>query len=251
MTAVWGLAFPILQPAAPAQLIASTILRVLGRKVSEYAFVDFASGAGGPTPIIERRLNEELIASGSEPAQFLLTDLYPHPTAWEKLAAKSDNLDFVEGTVNATTAANLAAEQLGKKEFRTFHLAFHHFDDDIATEVLENTLKSSDGIGIFELQDRTANGFFTVTLLGPLMFLITPIYFWRSFIHMFFTYVIPIVPIVLVVDGYTSCLRTRTKDEIVSLVKDESLLEGWTFKEGSELHTWPCGYTHWVIGIKE
>jgi hypothetical protein len=73
----------------------------------------------------------------------------------------------------------------------------------------------------------------TIFLMGLLMFLITPFYFWRSPGHLFFTYIIPIIPFVLVFDGYVSSLRTRTAEE-----------------DGHEQHTWPTGYVTWVIGTK-
>ena len=90
-------------------------------------------------------------------------------------------------------------------------------------------------------------------LMGGLFFFITPFYFWRSPGHLFFTYIIPIIPFVLVIDGYISSLRTRTPEEISSLwVKaNGQSLAGWKIMSGRECHTFPIGYMSWVIGIKE
>jgi hypothetical protein len=88
--------------------------------------------------------------------------------------------------------------------------------------------------------------------MGLLMFLITPFYFWRSPGHLFFTYIIPVLPFVLVVDGIVSSLRTRSAEEIQALMKQcGAANDGWTVKSGREMHTFPTGYMTWVIGIKE
>lgn len=104
---------------------------------------------------------------------------------------------------------------------------------------------------IFELQSRTLSSFITITAMGLLFALITPFYFWRDPGHLFFTYVIPIVPFVVVFDGYISSIRMRTPEEIQVLLEEcGASTEGWTFESGSEQHTFPTGYMHWFIGTK-
>ena len=151
LSLVWRLRLPILQAQSPADLVASILSRVLGDKVSEYAYVDFASGAGGPTPYIERNLNGRITAKGQDakPAKFVLTDLHPHKEAWKALAKKSANLGFVENSVDAADAPADLLDRVpgaqGKKTMRLFSLAFHHFDDDLAAEILRNTADTADG----------------------------------------------------------------------------------------------------------
>jgi hypothetical protein len=88
--------------------------------------------------------------------------------------------------------------------------------------------------------------------MGILFFLITPFYFWRSPGHLFFTYIIPVIPFVLVFDGYVSSLRTRSSREINVLMNDcGAPSDRWTIMSGHEQHTWPTGYMTWVIGIKQ
>jgi hypothetical protein len=88
--------------------------------------------------------------------------------------------------------------------------------------------------------------------MGILMFFISPFYFWRSPGHLFFTYIIPIIPFVLVFDGYVSSLRTRSSEEIQALMKGcGASTDGWTIKGGEAQHTWPTGYMSYVIGVKE
>ena len=148
---MWKLRAPILQKQSPAKLVASTLSRVLGDSVSEYAYVDFASGAGGPTPLIERALNKQIAArnDGTEAVKFVLTDLKPHPEAWKALTKKSDNLSYVAQGVDAANAPSDLLRNVeglqGKKVMRLFSLAFHHFDDDLAARILDNTAETADG----------------------------------------------------------------------------------------------------------
>jgi hypothetical protein len=82
----------------------------------------------------------------------------------------------------------------------------------------------------------------------------TPFYFWNSPGHLFFTYLVPIVPFIWVYDGYISCLRTRTPDEVEALLRrhvPSEKLAKWKFKSGRVCHTWPIGFLNWIICCKE
>jgi hypothetical protein len=117
------------------------------------------------------------------------------------------------------------------------------------------SLAKQRALRIFELQERTVSSFLTILAMGILMFLITPFYFWRSPGHLFFTYIIPIVPFVVVFDGIVSSLRTRSPEEVQALMKSCGAADGqagaWAVKSGHERHTWPTGYLTWFIAVRE
>lgn len=287
LTLGWTNRLPIIQSTSPAALASRVLSTVLGRRVSDYAYVDFASGAGGPTPYIEAHLNEELRDAGKEEVKFVLSDISPHVGAWKDIATKSGNISYIAQSVDATSApsADTLLEDVpgveGKKVMRLFSLAFHHFDDHLAAKVLENTVETSDGFwyvehgvlsvipyprcavclicrlfesSIFELQSRHFASFVTVSLLWPLAMLITPFYFWHSPWHLFFTYLVPIVPFIWVYDGYISCLRTRTPAEVQALLRSRlssEQLAGWKFQSGQACHTWPIGWLYWIICYRD
>lgn len=131
----------------------------MGSRVSDYVYFDFASGAGGPTPYIENHLNNVLTGAGSgsdevttDHIKFVLTDIKPHVNAWKTIADKSENISYIAQSVDATNAPsaesllrNVPDVKENKKVMRLFSLAFHHFDDDLAAKVLENTIETSDG----------------------------------------------------------------------------------------------------------
>jgi hypothetical protein len=81
-------------------------------------------------------------------------------------------------------------------------------------------------------------------------------HFYRSPTHLIFTYLIPLIPIVVVFDGIISSLRTRTPEEVRELLRrnvgeDRLRREGWTFRNGSEMHTTPVGWLDWIVCTKE
>ena len=126
-------------------------------------------------------------------------------------------------------------KQKKKKEFRLFALAFHHFPNALASCILRNTLNpssspsssssstataaSADGFAILELQSRTFESVLMVLLLGPLLWAGSWYWFARRWNLLFWVYVLPVVPAVLVFDGVVSCLRTRDPGEMRALVR--------------------------------
>ena len=259
LTIGWLNKFPILQSITPCALAARVLSSVLGSRVSDYVYIDFASGSGGPTPYFEKQLNNQLCDEGKDEVKFVLSDISPHIQAWSAAAKRSDNLSYIATSVDATNAPPTEVmlkgipNIQGKKIMRLFSLAFHHFDDELAEKVLQNTIETSDGFCIFELQSRNFSSFITVSLLWPLAMLCTPFYFLHSPGHLFFTYLVPLVPFVWVFDGYISCLRTRQPEEILALMRErvpEYELDKWDFKSGAECHMWPFGWFYWIIATK-
>lgn len=278
LTLVWTLRVPPLQSASPASLVAQTLLRLIPpHRFANYTFVDFCAGAGGPTPTIERLVNDRLLASsppgstattpllnGSstpQSAQFVLTDLHPHLPSWTALSKRSSNLTFAPTPIDASAAPHdllsltplpsSRPNQPRKKIFRLFNLAFHHFDDPLAARILENTIETSDAFGIFELQDRSLASFITILALGVLLMGISGVAFWGDWGQLAWTYILPVVPVVVVLDGFVSCLRTRTREEVERLMPAGWREQGWKIRSGREIHTWPVGRMTWVVGVKD
>ncbi len=155
LTLVWRIKLPLIQNTSPAYLVSCVLRRLLKTSTSKYTVVDFCAGAGGPTPTIEKLLNEQLASTTGEGAEsnnavdFILTDLHPHLDAWQEAVKKSDNLGFIAKSVDAANApADLIRERArGRKAIRLFNLAFHHFDDELAIQILKNTLETANGFG--------------------------------------------------------------------------------------------------------
>jgi hypothetical protein len=162
----------LIQEASPARLVATTIYQTLSDNVTNYTYVDFCAGAGGPTPFIEKDLNAQLSSRmpsspsttnsksngltprspcttvpSPEAVKFVLTDLHPHIPDWTEASKRSENLSFVTEPVDAANAPSHLNGKDGKKIFRLYNLAFHHFDDKLGSDILRNTLETADGFG--------------------------------------------------------------------------------------------------------
>ncbi|EWC48775.1 hypothetical protein DRE_00080 [Drechslerella stenobrocha 248] len=289
LTFCWTISFPNLRNGPSASSVLAKVLRrELGASLPSYTFIDFCAGAGGPTPVIEKHLNAQLKREGLDAVTFVLTDLYPNPEAWMRVQAQSPAIKWVAQPVDAGKAPergillgagggesgssqdrcetkdededggmrqrNRMDKRKEKKVFRMFNLAFHHFDDEGAKRILRDATANSDAIGIFEIQSRSLSGFLQVASLGPLLTYLSPFYppFW-TLGHLFFTYIIPILPFVMVFDGYMSALRTRTPQEILALVETVPAAdrEGWEWRWGTQAFAKPIGEINYFIGVKK
>lgn len=105
-----------------------------------------------------------------------------------------------------------------KKQFSLFFLALHHFSDPSASTILTHALRTSSGFGIFELQSRTFESLALMALFGPLMWLGSWWWFWGDWDLLWWMYMLPVVPFVVVFDGVVSSLRTRREGEVKALL---------------------------------
>jgi hypothetical protein len=199
--------------------------------------------------------------SDNEAVQFVLTDLHPHVPNWAEAAAKSPNMHYEAQPVDAANAPASLIQQhraSGKRIFRLFNLAFHHFDDPLARAILRNTMENSDGFAILELQGRSFSAFIACCAFGLGIMVLAPVYAWkwRSFMTLFFAWVVPILPFVLVFDGWISSLRSRTPDEVEALLRTcdaaggEEEVKKWELRSGEETFLWPFGTLHWIVCVK-
>lgn len=81
--------------------------------------------------------------------KFVLTDIHPHIPDWTEAAKRSEHLSFVAEPVDAANAPRSLEGNKGegKKIFRLYNLAFHHFEDKLGMDILRNTIETADGFG--------------------------------------------------------------------------------------------------------
>jgi len=174
--------------------------------------VDLCSGAGQPVLSLVRPLQE----TGVNDLEIILTDKYPNVSAWTDLERDlGAEISFESEPVDA---ADVPDRLTG---FRTLFTSFHHFSPQEARTVLSDAVEKRQGIGIFEYTER--NWFIwalPVLLIPVFVWLCTPLirpFRWR---RLFWTYLLPVVPIVAMWDGFVSCLRTFSTTELHALVED-------------------------------
>ena len=174
--------------------------------------VDMCSGGGGPWP----SLIDEVAAKADVAPEVLLTDLYPNATAFEKV--ERECAGKIKGHRQSASAFDMPEELVG---FRTIFTGFHHFKPEHAKKILEDAVAKKTGIGIFEAQERSLLMVATIpfaVFFAGLVF--TPFIGNLSFKRLFFTYVIPICPLLFAWDGFASCLRTYSIEELKELTRD-------------------------------
>ena len=200
--------------------------------------VDLCSGASGPwlalLPALEAHLGRRL--------DVRLSDYYPNRQAFEQVRAASEGrIDFEPEPVDATRVP----ERL--KGFRTIFTAFHHFRPEQAREILRDAVRQRQGIAVFEFTQRNAIALMGMPVSLLAVFFVTP--FLRPFrwSRLLATYLLPLIPMAVFIDGVVSCLRTYTPDELRTLIAElgETDYE-WEIGEDPIPHS-PIAAT-WLIG---
>ena len=180
--------------------------------------VDLCSGAGGPWIWLHRTIaNQTNLKIG-----VCLTDKYPNIAAFQK--AQRDSGGAITYSAEPVDAGRIPAHITG---FRTIFSSFHHFPPKEAAGLLQNAVDNRQGIGIFEGAARHPLNILLTFLTPVAALLITP--FIRPFrwSRLLWTYLIPVIPFVLLVDGILSCLRAYSTTELSQLV---SSLKGENYK---------------------
>jgi hypothetical protein len=188
----------------------SPILRDAVVKSGTKEILDLGSGAGGPWPKLWRLFERDDI-------QIALSDKYPNMQAMERLKTISaSKIRYIPDTIDSVHSSESI------KGFRTIFNAFHHYRPSDARTILQNAVDSGQGIGIFESTGRHPLAFLLVAGMPFFMLLTCP--FMRPFrvSRLFWTYIIPLAPIVGFLDGIVSCFRTYSRYEMIELVANLS-----------------------------
>lgn len=183
--------------------------------------IDLCSGGGGPIPALQ----QALAATGLD-LRFTLTDRFPNLPAFHHAAiASQGRITFREQPIDAR------AVPTHLKGFRTIFNSFHHFRPTDAKAILCDAVAAGQPIGIFEIPERT------VRVILPLVF--TPLFVmvatpfirpvrWR---RLFWTYVVPFVPLTCWWDGIVSQFRAYTVAELGRMTEDP-VLDSYTWRTG-------------------
>jgi hypothetical protein len=99
---------------------------------------------------------------------------------------------------------------------RTLFLCFHHFGSAFARSVLRDAYEKRQPICIFEATSRTPPAMAITFLIPLLALLVTPSIRPVSKFQILFTYVIPLMPLLVFWDGLVSQLRTYSINDLES-----------------------------------
>jgi hypothetical protein len=174
--------------------------------------VDLCSGGTGPWLNLQQQLAET-----GHAVRVRLTDKYPHPNSARRWANIGDGgIEYLDQPVDAT---DVPPHLTG---MRTMFEGFHHFRPTEAKAILHNAVACRAAIGIFEASLMAPLGPL-ILILSPLMTILgyiftTPFIRPHTLARFFWTYLVPIVPLITSWDGVVSFLRVYSPDELGELV---------------------------------
>lgn len=175
-------------------------------KTKQRHITDLCSGAGGGIANIREALSKTM----GTPVHVTLTDLYPNLDAYEYLKIESKGaIDFIPEPINALDVP----EHI--RGVRTIFSSFHHFPPHIAKNILQDAADKHAAIGIFEGAKKSWTELLLLWLTFPIVvLLITPFIKPFKMSRLFFTYIIPLIPLGILWDGTVSLLRIYPPEKL-------------------------------------
>ncbi|MES2656733.1 MAG: class I SAM-dependent methyltransferase [Bacteroidota bacterium] len=200
-------------------------------QIGENKIIDLCSGGGGAIEQIHKGLRE----NSSQPVAITLTDKFPNNNAYAHLKEKyHGQIDFKDFSVDATDVPK------DLKGLRTMFSAIHHFEPETVQAVLKNAVDNHAAICLFDGGDKNIFTILGIILFHPIAFILcTPFFKPFKFSRLFFTYIIPLIPLTTVWDGCVSILRLYSPDELLSLAKET----------GHNNYVWKAGKVKNKVGM--
>ncbi len=199
--------------------------------------LDLCSGAGGPWLWLHAAL-----AGRGVHVSVCLTDKYPNVGAVGRSSHLADQtIRYHAQPVDATRVPEDLAG------FRTMFSAFHHFRPEQARAILADAVRKRQGIAVFEGTHHSSLAMLLMLLVPLMVLLMTP--FIRPFrwSRLFWTYLIPVVPLTSLFDGVVSCLRTYRVQELRELTEAAAAKDyQWEIGELKSMGPVPITY---LIGV--
>lgn len=223
-------------------LIAPLIKRCLDRSERK-TIIDLCSGAGGPMREVMSLLRRE---RGLENVELTLSDLYPN-----KMAAADINSASYPGIRYKLEPVDATDVDLSLGGVRTMICSMHHMRPEVAQKILQDAAKKKQPLCVFEISDNALPifgwwlafpvGFFVVLIVSSMIRPMT----WRQLV---FTYLIPILPLLIAWDGSVSNARTYTKADLETLLGGVKA-DGYTWEVGSVKNKGNPGSMIYLLGL--
>lgn len=190
-------------------------LREALRAAGASSVVDLCSGGGGPW----LGLRDE-VADG-QPLSIVLTDRYPNARLLAGLMDEAAPANLGGPPRSRLTArlepVDARAVPADLQGFRTVFSAFHHFDPETARAILADAFNRREGIAIFEGARRNAWTMAALIAVPALALREAAKARPARWSRILWTWILPAVPLILLVDGMLSCLRSYSLDDLREL----------------------------------
>ena len=185
----------------------------------ESRLTDLCAGGGLYDRMLVGKLRK---LTGDGAIRCTLTDLYPNRN-WARVKELSGGMvDFAAVPLSAERAV------AGLPGVHLMFSALHHFSPEEIAGLLRAGAAKGRTLAFFDYSRRELLPELPPVLLSPVLlwcvsFLVFP-FSWR---RLFFTYLIPVLPLVLLVDGFLSRMRSYTAAELEEIARGAGLPEGY------------------------
>lgn len=168
--------------------------------------VDLCSGAGDYIPEVLKK-----IKSADENSEVVIykTDLYPNKRFFN---TEDKQIKYWQKSL----PADKAFDQFDAL-FCMFS-ALHHFDENELLKIFSHAAKNSKGFAFFDVsQRRWWTDIIPNIFLPGMLWCVAPFLKHFSWKHFIFIYLIPIIPVIVFIDGILSRMRAYKKEELQCL----------------------------------
>lgn len=157
--------------------------------------VDLCSGSGLPAVYIHQKIRLKNLHT-------TLSDKYPQNLS------QSLGVHYLPHSIDALHIP------LEKENYYTMHNAFHHFNTDEQQKLIQKALDHNAHFKIVELVQPTLLNVVLVTLASTFgVWLLCPLIRPFDWKRILFTYIIPINVLTVLIDGYITILKSKTKQQ--------------------------------------
>jgi hypothetical protein len=206
----------------------------------EQKLLELCAGGGGGV----MKLRENLQHLDCQPRNHLKRS-YPNISSYEELkSASHGQVDFISYSVNALDVPPV------QKGMRLLFSSFHHFKPEQAKEILRDAVRKNVAIGVFDSGNKACS-LYLPSLYFSQSFSFSLRHFFKPFrwSRLFFTYVLPLIPVCTVWDGCVSMMRLYTLKDMNTLT-NEIAAKNYIWKTGQVMNS--MGATvNYLVGYPE
>jgi ubiquinone/menaquinone biosynthesis C-methylase UbiE len=203
--------------------------------------LDLCSGAGGPVVLVAQAMADR----GLAPPQVVLSDLYPHVEAWQRLRDRHPGwLDFVESPVDAT---RLPADTFarGRAELVTVINALHHLPEPAVAAMLAEVTRRGASIFVAEGFPRSLA---RATAYLPALVAAVPAALSRTRSQRLLKLwlAVTVLPVTGGWDWFASALRVHEPAELIEVAR--TIAPGYRWRHGAAPFP-PWGRAVYLVGL--
>jgi hypothetical protein len=206
------------------------LLHELSQKTGSTQLLDLCSGGGGGFQSMIERLEKI-----NSPLKITLTDKFPNISAFDHLVKNGrERIGYEKSPVDALA---VPADLPG---ILTMYSATHHFSAKMLGDIIRNAASQHRAIAFFDGGDKSWLTILGLLVFQPLSFLLCTPFFrpfhWR---RLFFTYLLPLIPLMTLWDGIASVMRLYTAAELLAIAR-----------KAAPDYEWKSGYVRNRVGMK-